>query len=60
VGLDGPSAAEDVRELRLLLAGFRLARDTAMRALVRLVTNAILVALVAGIALKLRLFDQGP
>lgn len=60
VGLDGTSAAEDVRELRLLLAGFRLARDTAVQTAVRLVTTAILLALIAGVAIKLRLFGQAP
>ena len=31
VGLDGHDAAEDIRDLRSLLAGFRLAKQTAVQ-----------------------------
>jgi hypothetical protein len=45
VGLEGKDAAEDIRDLRSLLAGF---------------TTGILVALIAGIAIKLKLFGPTP
>ena len=60
VGLDGMDAAEDIRDLRSLLAGFRLAKRTAVQTTVRLITSGILLALMAGIALKLKLFGNGP
>ena len=56
VGLDGQDAAEDIRDLRSLLAGFRLAKQTAVQTAVRLITTGILLALMAGIAIKLKLF----
>ena len=60
VGLDGTDAAEDVRDLRSLLAGFRLAKQTAVQTTVRIITTGILLALMAGIAIKLKLFGNGP
>lgn len=59
VGLDGRDAAEDIRDLRSLLAGFRLAKQTAVQTAVRLITTGILLALLAGIAIKLKLFGNG-
>ena len=60
VGLDGQDAAEDIRDLRSLLAGFRLAKQTAVQTAVRLITTGILLALMAGIAIKLKLFGPSP
>lgn len=60
VGLDGADAAEDIRDLRSLLSSFRLAKQTAVQTAVRLITTGILLALMAGIAIKLRLFGNGP
>lgn len=60
VGLEGKDAAEDIRDLRSLLAGFRLARRTAVQTTVRIITTGILIALMAGIAIKLRIFGEGP
>ena len=60
VGLDGMDAAEDIRDLRSLLAGFRLAKRTAVQTTGRLITTGILLALMAGIAIKLKLFGNGP
>jgi hypothetical protein len=59
VGLDGEDAAADIRDLRSLLGCMRLVRRTAVQTTVRLVTTAILLALMAGAALKLRLFGNG-
>ena len=59
VGLDGQDAAEDIRDLRSLLAGFRLAKQTAVQTAVRIITTGILLALMAGIAIRLKLFGNG-
>jgi len=59
VGL-GTDAAEDIRDLRSLLAGFRLAKRTAVQTTVRIITTGILLALMAGIAIKLKLFGPTP
>ena len=60
VGLDGTDAAEDIRDLRSLLTGFRLAKRTAVQTAVRIITTGILLALMAGIAIKLKLFGPTP
>lgn len=60
VGIDGTDAAEDIRDLRSLLAGFRMARQTAVQTAVRIITTGILLALMAGIAIKLKLFGSSP
>lgn len=60
VGFDGTDAAEDIRDLRSLLAGFRLAKQTAVQTAVRIITTGILLALMAGIAIKLKLFGPSP
>ena len=56
VGLDGPEAAIDIRDLRTLLDSLRMARRTAWQTVVRLMTTGLLLALIAGIAVKLKLF----
>jgi len=56
VGLDGKDAAEDIRDLRSLLAGFRLAKRTA----VRIITTGILLALMTGVAIRLKIFGGSP
>lgn len=60
VGLDGKDAGEDIRDLRSLLAGFRMAKRTAVQTAVRIITTGILIALVAGIAIKLKIFGPAP
>ena len=59
VGLDGREAELDIRDLRSLLASIRFIRRTAVRTMVRLFTTGILLALLAGIAIKLKLFGEG-
>ena len=59
VGLDGKDAALDIRDLRSLLECLRFVRRTAVQTTVRLITTGILIALIAGIALKLKLFGSG-
>jgi hypothetical protein len=60
VGLDGEEAALDIRDLRSLLEGLRLVRRTAMQTAVRMITTGVLLALLAGIAIKLKIFGGGP
>jgi hypothetical protein len=60
VGLDGEEAALDIRDLRSLLEGLRLVRRTAMQTAVRMITTGVLLALLAGIAIKLKIFGSGP
>ena len=57
VGLDGPDAADDIRELRSLLSALQLAKRTALQTTVRLVTAFLLIALITGIAFKLRIVE---
>jgi hypothetical protein len=59
VGLDGREAAMDVRDLRALLDCIRFIRRTAVQTSVHLVTTGIILALLAGIALKLKVFGPG-
>jgi len=59
VGLDGTEAALDIRDLRSLLASIRFVRRTAVQTTVRLITTGIILALLAGIALKLKVFGPG-
>jgi hypothetical protein len=60
VGLEGPTAAIDIRDLRSLLDCMRFVRRTAVQTAIRLITTGILLALLAGIAIKLKLSGNGP
>jgi len=60
VGLDGEEAKLDIRDLRSLLEGIRLVRRTAMQTAVRMITTGVMLALLAGIAIKLKIFGGGP
>ncbi len=59
LGLEGKDAALDIRDLRSLIECLRLVRRTAVQTIVRLITTGILLALIAGIAIKLKLFGNG-
>ena len=59
VGLDGREAAMDVRDLRALLDCIRFIRRTAVQTTVHLITTGVILALLAGIALKLKIFGSG-
>ena len=59
VGLDGTEAAMDVRDLRALVDSIRLVRRTAMQTAIRMITTGVILALLAGIALKLKIFGGG-
>jgi hypothetical protein len=56
VGLDGPEAAIDIHDLRTLLESLRMARRTAWQTVVRVLTTGLLLALITGVAVKLKLF----
>jgi len=60
VGLVGDEAALDIRDLRSILDLLRLVRRTAVQTVVRAVDTAILLALLAGVAIKLKVFGNGP
>ena len=59
VGLDGQEAAFDIRDLRSLLASIRFVRRTAVQTAVRIITTGVILALLAGIAVKLKVFGSG-
>ena len=59
-GLDGKEAALDIRDLRSLLDCIRFVRRTAVQTTVHLITTGIILAILAGVALKLKLFGSGP
>ena len=56
VGLDGEEAAHDIRELRGLLEAFDTAKHTAWQTVIRITTTGLILALMAGVAIKLKLF----
>ena len=60
VGLDGEEAALDIRDLRSLLDFIRLVRRTAMQTAVRMITTGVMLALLAGVAIKMKIFGGGP
>lgn len=53
LGLNDADANGDIRELRALLGAWREARKSAIQAVVKLLTTAILGALLLGIGVKL-------
>lgn len=59
LGLENGSAAKDIRELRDLLEAWRDARRTAWQTTIKVVTTAILAALLVGAAIKLKLVGGG-
>ena len=59
VGLDGPEAAHDIRELRGLLDAFNEAKKTAGLTVVKMLVTGLVMALLAGTFLKLKLFGGG-
>ena len=56
VGLDGENAANDIRELRGLIAAFNDAKRAAGLTIIKLLITGMVMALVAGTVLKLKLF----
>jgi len=60
VGLIDEHAANDIRDLRSLLGAFRMAKHTAWSTVIRLITTGLLLALMVGLAIKLKLFGGVP
>ena len=60
VGLEGESAALDIRDLRSLVDCIRIVRRTAIQTAVRMITTGVMLALLAGIAIKLKIFGGSP
>jgi hypothetical protein len=60
VGLEGKEAALDIRDLRSLVECIRLVRRTAVQTTVRMITTGVMLALLAGIAIRLRIFGGSP
>ncbi len=56
VGMVDENAAGDIRDLRSLLGAVRMAKRTAWQTVVRLITTGLILALIAGVAIKLKLF----
>jgi len=59
LGLENGHAARDIHELRNLLEAWRDARKTAWQTTIHVVTTGVLMALLAGAAIKLKLWG-GP
>ena len=57
VGLVDEYAAGDIRDLRSLLDALRIAKRTAWQTAVRLITTGLVLALLAGAAVKFKLFE---
>jgi hypothetical protein len=55
IGLEDGRAAADVRDLRELLSSWRQAKRAAWQTAIRFVTTVVLAALLAGLALKVKL-----
>ena len=56
VGLEGPSAANDIRELRGLLDAFNAAKRTAGLTIIKMLVTGLVMLLLAGAFVKLKLF----
>ena len=56
IGLVDENAATDLRDLRDLLDAVRIAKRTAWQTIVRLITTGLILALIAGVAIKFKLF----
>jgi predicted DNA-binding protein (UPF0251 family) len=51
VGLHDENAAEDMRELRSVLDGWRAAKSAALKTVVQMLVTGLMVAMVAGLAI---------
>lgn len=60
VGLEGKEAAHDIRNHRSLVACIRLVRHVAVQTTVRMITIGVMLALLARITIKLRIFGGSP
>ena len=60
VGLGGKDAALTIHDIRSLLECIQLVRRTAVETAVNFITTGVLIALLTGIAIKLRWFGPNP
>jgi Family of unknown function (DUF6127) len=60
VGLGGKDAVLTIHDMRSLLECISFVRRTAVQTAVHVLTSAVLVALLAGMAMKLRWFGPNP
>lgn len=62
VGLDGDEVALDIRDLRSLslVDRTRLVPPPAIQTAVRMITTGVMLALLAGIAIELKIFGGSP
>lgn len=60
VGLGGKDAVLTIHDMRSLLECIQFVRRTAVQTAVNVITTGVLVALLAGIAMKLRWFGPNP
>ena len=60
VGLGGKDAVLTIHDMRSLLECISFVRRTAVQTAVHVITTGILIALLTGIAMKLRLFGPNP
>lgn len=60
VGLGGKDAVLTIHDMRSLLECIRFVRRTAVQTAVHVITTGILIALLTGIAMKLRWFGPSP
>jgi len=59
VGLEGETAAEDVRDLRSLLEAIKIVRHTALQTMVHVIVTTTLILIVVGATIRLKLFGSG-
>jgi hypothetical protein len=59
VGLVDENAAGDIHDLRSLLGALRIAKRTAWQTVVRIITTGLILALIAGVAIRLKMFEGG-
>lgn len=55
VGLHDEQAAGDLRDLRGILEAYRSAKSTVWQTIVKVLTTAVLAALIAGLAIKFKI-----
>lgn len=60
VGLGGKDAVLTIHDMRSLLECIQLVRRTAVQTAVNVITAGVLIALLTGIAMKLRWFGASP
>ncbi|GAB4131331.1 MAG: hypothetical protein Tsb008_16150 [Rhodothalassiaceae bacterium] len=60
VGLADRDAGSDIRALRGLLEAYREARRTVWHSILRWATTCLILALIAGLSMKLRFFHPAP